>query len=118
MNKAVRNILSSYLTEGKIIATNELALAGNPLASGKDPVFVTLYASGRVVASSGRIHSTKGSTLLELVENSLLCLKDPRIKEVLKTAEDLAKITVRVDVLINGGRRILQKAEDLDITKE
>ena len=100
MNHAVHTILNTYLKEGKILSVSELSLAGNPIASGKDPVFVTLYSAGKVVASSGRIHSVKNLAALELIENTLLCLKDPRIKEILSIPGGLAKISVRVDVLV------------------
>lgn len=118
MNTVVRTILSSYLSDGKIPAVNELDFKGNPLATGKDPVFVTFYKGGKVIASSGRIHSTKNSTALELIENSLLCLKDPRISEAMKSIEDLGNISIRVDILVNGGRKILSDIEKLDMNKE
>lgn len=79
LQTAARKVLVTYLSEGRIPALSEIGLAESEYARTKDPVFVTLYKDGKVVASSGRIHAKNENSAKEMVENALLCLKDPRM---------------------------------------
>ena len=114
----VRKSLEIYLREQRIITQSEIDQNLLPYASKKEAVFVTLYKEGRVIASSGRIQCKKENSLFECIDNSLLCLKDERLGESLQTPEMLEKISIRVDRFSADKRRVLQKYEDLDITKE
>lgn len=79
LQTAARKVLVTYLSEGRIPAISEIGLTESEYARAKDPVFVTLYKDGKVVASSGRIHAKNENSAKEMVENALLCLKDPRM---------------------------------------
>ena len=79
LQNATRKVLVTYLSEGRIPTLSEIGLGESEYSRTKDPVFVTLYKDGRVVASSGRIHAKNENSAKEMVENALLCLKDPRL---------------------------------------
>jgi hypothetical protein len=79
---------------------------------------VTLYHNGIVIASSGRIQCRKDSSVYECIDNTLLCLKDPRFTAMLQTPEQLEEIHIRVDIFSPANRRILQKVEEMDVKKE
>lgn len=114
----VRTCLEIYLREKRVITQSEIDQSLLIYASKKESVFVTLYKEGRVIASSGRIQCKKENTLFECIDNTLLCLKDERFSESLQTPESLEKISIRVDRFTGDNRRVLQKYNELDITKE
>jgi AMMECR1 domain-containing protein len=118
MISLVRKTLEIYLTEKRIITQSEFPSDTLSFATLKDAVFVTLYSEGRVIASSGRIQCKKENTLLECVDNTLLCLKDERFAPSLQSPEGLKKIFVRVDTFNAKNRRVLTSLSDLDISKE
>lgn len=118
LHQAVRKVLATYLSEGRVSALEEIGLAESDYARSKDSAFVTLYKDGKVVASSGRIHPKAESTAKEAVEQALLCLKDPRISGVVNSAADLSDVRVRVDVFPMSKRRVLASISDLDVRKE
>lgn len=118
LQTAARKVLATYLSESRIPVLSEIGIAESEYAKTKDPVFVTLYKDGKVVASSGRIHAKNESTAKEMVENALLCLKDPRISALVSTVADLENVRIRVDVLPPSKRRVLAKISDLDPKKE
>ena len=118
MHQAVRRAISAYLKEGHFPTLEETGLAGSEASRTKDPLFVTLYRDGKVVASSGRIHLKAESTAKELIEHSILCLKDPRFPASVKSPEDLADVRMRVDVIKTSGRRVLASIGALDMRKE
>ena len=84
----------------------------------KDAVFVTLYYQGKVIASSGRISCKKENSLFECIDNSLLCLKDPRFLSEIQTVEMLSQVRIRVDIFSPQNRRVLQSIDELDTTRE
>ena len=118
MHHTARKILETYLMEKKIPTIEELGLAGSEHEKTKNLVFVTLYKNGSVIASSGRIHLKKPNTLIELVENTLFCLKDPRFPEAVNNPDQLKGINIRVDMIRPGDRRILRNSSELDTKKE
>ena len=118
MISLVRKTLEVYLGEKRIITQSDFPTDIAAYTSKKDAVFVTLYYEGRVIASSGRIQCKKENTVLECIDNTLLCLKDERFSPALQTLEMLPGIRVRVDVFNAQNRRILQSISDLDISKE
>lgn len=118
LRATVRKTLVTYLTEGRIPTLAEIGLAESEYARTKDSAFVTLYKDGKVVASSGRLHPKHESTAKELVENALLCLRDPRISGSVGSPADLARVRIRTDVLSASRRRVLQNVSALDATKE
>ncbi|MDQ1344135.1 MAG: hypothetical protein QG650_855, partial [Patescibacteria group bacterium] len=79
LHEAARKTLVTYLSEGRVPVLGDIGLAESEYSRTKDPVFVTLYKDGKVVASSGRIHIRAENTAKEMIENALLCLKDPRV---------------------------------------
>jgi AMMECR1 domain-containing protein len=84
----------------------------------KDAVFVTLYYEGRVIASSGRIACKKENSLYECIDNTLLCLKDPRFSEEIQDINKLPEIHIRTDRFRPDNRRILRNISELDTTRE
>ena len=116
MHQAARAALVAYLKEGRIPALEEIGLAGSEQSRTKDPCFVTLYKDGKVVASSGRIQIKNENTAKEMVENALLCLKDPRIAGAVSGPDDLANVRIRTDVITK--RRVLPGINALDAKKE
>ena len=120
LSALARKALEVYLQEKRVITQNELPLDDKTsfLCDTKDAVFVTLYLAGNVVASSGRIHPQKKNTILEAIDNTLQCLSDPRLGNKLTSPEDLSKISIRVDHLLQNERKVIQKISDLDITSQ
>ncbi len=118
MQELVRKTLEIYLREKRIIVLSEIPASVSQFSKTKDAVFVTLYFQGSVIASSGRIQCRKDTTVFECIDNTLLCLKDPRFTSALQTPEQLEEIHIRVDILSTVNRRILQKKEDFDIKNE
>lgn len=117
MHEIARKTLEIYLAEKRIPTLSDFADTGTYSAS-KDAIFVTLYLHGKVIASSGRIIPSKENTLYECIDNTLLCLKDPRCSSALTSPEGLWEIRIRVDRFTTDQRRILQSVEDLDTTRE
>lgn len=118
MHQAARKILETYINEKRILTIEELGLSGTEHESTKNLSFVTLYKDGKVVASSGRIHLKKANTLLELIENTLFCLKDPRFAETIKNPDELKKTQIRVDIIRPDERRIIQDINEMIPKKE
>jgi AMMECR1 domain-containing protein len=118
MHRAARKAIVSYLTDSRIPTPEDVGLAGSESARSKDPVFVTLYRDGKVIASSGRIHAKQESTAKEIIENALLCLKDARFASAVRDAADMEKVSVRVDTLPASKRRVLANIDALDLRKE
>jgi len=111
--------LDIYLKEKRVLALPELHLSEkvNLLLDTKDAIFVTLYAKGTIIASSGRIHPLKKNTVLELIDNALACLSDPRMVEQVTSPEDLAMISIRVDHLAGNTRKVIQNISEIDPSK-
>lgn len=118
MISLVRKTLEIYLGENRVITQSDFPADVGRYISTKDAVFVTLYADGRVIASSGRIQCKKENTLFECIDNTLLCLKDERFAQAGKDINSLASVHIRVDVFSAKNRRILSSIQDIDITKE
>lgn len=118
MNEIVRKILSVYLSEKRTVTPQELSSDANQYVNMRDAVFVTLYHGGDIIASSGRIQCKRENTLQELIENTLLCLKDSRFSEKLQSPEELLTLKIRVDRFAPSDRRVLASIQDLDISKE
>jgi len=79
---------------------------------------VTLYHNGRVIASSGRIQCQKENSVFECIDNTLLCLKDPRFSAGLQNPESLADIHIRVDTFTTEDRRMIQNISELSVRDE
>lgn len=118
MHAIARKVLVSYLSEKKIPTLEELSATELPDAKTKHLVFVTIYKDGAIVGSSGRVHAKRENTILELVDNTLACLSDVRMAQALITPADLDKIKIRVDIIRNEDRRILQSYKDIDVKTE
>ncbi len=118
LQNAARKTLTTYLGESRIPALSEIGIAESEYARSKDPVFVTLYKDGKVIASAGRIHAKNESSAKEMVEAALLCLQDPRAAGMIGSVADLENVRIRVDVLPASKRRVLAKISDLDTKKE
>ena len=118
MNEIVRKILSVYLSEKRTVTPQELSSDANQYVNMRDAVFVTLYHGGDIIASSGRIQCKRENTLQELIENTLLCLKDSRFSEKLQSPEELLTLKIRVDRFAPSDRRVLASIQDLNISKE
>jgi len=109
-----RKIIETYLNEKKILSIPELGLAGSEYLDTKHLSFVTLYKDGKVIASSGRVHIKKENTVLELIENTLFCLKDERFIEAIKNPLELKNVKFRVDIITNAQRKVIKSLEEVD----
>jgi MEMO1 family protein len=118
MYTLVRKTLELYLREKRIITQSDLPSEAIPALASKEAVFVTLYQAGRVIASSGRIQCLKENTVYECIDNTLICLKDPRCADLLARSDILDQIQIRVDLLSPTGRRMIQSISDLDMRTE
>jgi AMMECR1 domain-containing protein len=118
MYQLVRKTLETYLSEQRVITLSDFPAELSPLWSRKDAIFVTLYFEGKVIASSGRIACQKENTLYECVDNTLLCLKDPRFTASIASKDKLSDIHIRTDRFGPEGRRILRSIDELDTTRE
>ncbi|HRI36292.1 MAG TPA: AMMECR1 domain-containing protein [bacterium] len=115
MQEFVRTALSRYLTTQHVPSPEEVGIpADHPLMRRKDIVFVTIYRNGEVIASSGRVAVKKSSSAVELVENALLCLKDPRIAEFLGDPTLLDAVRIRVDIIPTEKRKIISTLSEID----
>lgn len=100
-----RKTLEIYLKERRIITPAEFSTDDIPFTNTKDAVFVTLFLGEKVIASQGRIACKKENTLLECLDLTLFCLKDPRFSENFSTPEILPQIRIRIDTFNNTSRR-------------
>jgi hypothetical protein len=98
MHHLVKKTLESFINDKKILIASDVPEDLKEFSSTKEAVFVTLYHNGRVIASSGRIQCQKENTIYECIDNTLLCLKDPRFNASLQSPENLNNIHVRVDL--------------------
>lgn len=64
------------------------------------------------------MHLKKPNTLLELIENSLFCIKDERFTVAIKNPDEIASVKIRVDMIRPEDRRMLTDMADFDIKKE
>ena len=118
MYTLVRKTLEIYLREKRIPTLSDIDPSLLEHSKTKMEVFVTLYYQGKVIASSGRIRSKKENTLYECIDNTLLCLKDPRFTTEIQSIEKLPEIHIRVDRFTPENRRLLQNIDDLDTRTE
>ncbi len=114
----VRIILETYLRDKRVVTLSEIEDTFLEHTKTKMSVFVTLYYQGKVIASSGRIQCKKENTLYECIDNTLLCLKDPRFTAEIQNPEKLADIHIRVDRFTAQDRRVLHSIDDLDTREE
>lgn len=118
MHAIARKVIVSYLNEKKIPTLEELGMADHADTKTKSLSFVTIYKDGAIVASSGRVHAKRENTLLELIDNTLACLSDTRMNNAIVTPGDIDKLKIRVDIIRNEDRRILQSYKDIDPKNE
>ena len=118
MNQAAKKILESYIFEKKRPTIQDLGLSDDPMAKNKYANFVTLYLNGVIVASSGRVHPSKDSTLEELIDNVIIAMDDPRFSQSIKNAEMSRKLAYRIDVIVPEYRRLLSSPDELDVSNE
>lgn len=117
LNTAARKILETYVKERKIITVEELDLPDETKKS-KHLAFVTLYYNGEVIASSGRVHLKRENTALELTENTLSCLQDPRFAKAIANPEELQNVQIRVDIITPENRKLVTDTKTIDIRKQ
>ena len=118
MHTLVRKTLATYLTEKRILTLSDIDPSLLEYSKSKMSVFVTLYYQGKVIASSGRIQCKKDNTLYECIDNTLLCLKDPRFTTEIQNPEKIGDIHIRVDRFTSANRRILKSIQELDTRDE
>ncbi len=114
MNNIVRKVLETYLNEQKILSLEELWITNHEYTKTKDCSFVTIYKNGKVIASSGRVNVRKPNTILELIENTLFCLKDPRFTENIKTPDEIKNVFFRVDIISSNQRQVINKISEIE----
>ena len=118
MHALVRKTLDTYLREKRIITLSDFPPESIEYTTLKDAVFVTIYHEGRVIASSGRIACKKENSLFECIDNSLLCLKDPRFTLEIQDISKLPDIRIRTDRFRPENRRVLRDIAELDTSRE
>lgn len=118
MHTLVRKTLETYINEKRIITQADISANVLAMMGKKESVFVTLYHDGRVIASSWRIQCQKEDTLYECIDNTLLCLKDPRFALSLQDSANLVNIHIRVDIFSSENRRMIQNISELSVRDE
>lgn len=118
MHSLVKKTLEIYINEKRIITQPDFPNDIVSMMWKKESVFVTLYHDGRVIASSGRIQCQKDNSVYECIDNTLLCLKDPRFSVGLQNPESLANIHIRVDTFTAEDRRMIQDVKELNVRDE
>jgi AMMECR1 domain-containing protein len=118
MHTLVRKTLETYLREQRVITLSDIDSSLLEHTKTKSAVFVTLYYQGKVIASSGRIQCKKENTLYECIDNTLMCLKDPRFTTEIQNPDTLGEIHIRVDIFSSQDRRVLQDISELDTRTE
>ncbi len=118
MHLLVRRALQTYLAEKRILSQADVESDMLKFTTQKDALFITLYLDQKVIASAGRIQCQKENSFLECIDLALLTLKDPRFSQNLQNVDELAKISIRVDVLGQNARRLLKSIDELDIKSE
>ncbi|MDD2565332.1 MAG: AMMECR1 domain-containing protein [Candidatus Gracilibacteria bacterium] len=118
MHKVAKKVIEMYLNEQKIPTVEELNLLTHEHSGTKNISFVTLYKDGKVIASSGRVNIKKANTILELIENALFCLKDPRFVEAIKNPLEIKNVKFRVDLISNNQRKVVNNLDEIDISKD
>jgi hypothetical protein len=118
MHTLVRKTLEIYLREKRILTLTDFPAEASQYNALKDAVFVTLYYQGRVIASSGRIACKKENSIYECIDNTLMCLKDPRFTAELQDVEKIHDIHIRTDRFAAENRRVLRDISELDTTRE
>jgi AMMECR1 domain-containing protein len=118
MHQLVRKTLETYINEKRIITQSDIPADMLALMSTRQSVFVTLYMDGRVIASAGRIQCQKENTVYEIVDATMLCLKDPRFASSLQSPEYLANLHIRVDTFSPEDRRMIQNASEMSVRDE
>ncbi len=118
MYTLVRKTLEIYLLEKRVPTLSDIPPEVSGFLNSKEAVFVTIYHQGKVIASSGRINCKKENSVYECIDNTLLCLQDPRFTEEIKTPETLSSLSIRIDRFLPAARRILPSLSLLDPTKE
>ncbi len=118
MYTLVRKTLEIYLREKRIPTLSDIDPSLLEYTKSKMSVFVTLYYRGKVIASSGRIQCKKENTLYECIDNTLLCLKDPRFTTEIQNLETINDIRIRVDRFTSANRRVLKSVQEIDTRDE
>lgn len=118
MHTLVRKILETYLREQRVLTLSDIDSSFLEYTKTQLAVFVTLYYQWKVVASSGRIQCKKENTLFECIDNTLMCLKDPRFTSEIQNPETLSDIRIRVDTFGAPDRRLLQNISELNTRDE
>lgn len=117
MNEIAKKVIIKYLNEQKIPTLEELWVQNDPNITTKFCSFVTLYKDWKVISSSWRINLKKPNTILELIENALFCLKDPRFVESIKNPLEINKVKFRVDLIRNEQRKVINSLDEIDLNK-
>ncbi len=89
MHTLVRKTLEIYIKEKRLITQSDFSPDIISMMGKKESVFVSLYYEGRVIASSGRIQCQKENSVFECIDNTLLCLKDPRFTLALQSSDNI-----------------------------
>lgn len=117
MYNIAKKIIEVYLNEQKIPTIQDLWLENSKDLETKHLSFVTLYKNWKIIASSWRINTKKQNTILELIENTLFCIKDPRFWENVKNPLEVKWLNFRVDIIKDDQRKIVKDIKDIDINK-
>ena len=112
-----RKAIEAELTHTPLPSLVELGATGLPEADTKSLAYVTLYADGVVIASTGRIHNTSRTTLEECFTNARIALLDPRAIGKI-TLETLPNIKVRVDIINGTDKRVIQSISEINPREE
>lgn len=113
MISLVKKTLEIYLRERRVITSAEYGAENVAYMSQKNAVFVTLYFQWKVIASQGRITCKQENSLLECIDLTLSCLKDPRFSANFQNPELISQISVRIDAFDNSMRRQLKNISEL-----
>jgi len=112
MINIVKQTLLYYFKNNKIPDVMDLEISEKNLLEEKWSVFVTFYKVWEIRGSAGTVKELKSSIAEEVIENTIAALNDSRFDKI--KAEEAKELKIRVDLLSNDKRIIIQKQEDFD----
>ncbi len=94
-----KQIIDFYFKNLRTPKLDEIEIKDKSLLERKASIFVSLYVSQEIRWSSGNIKEIEENIVLELIENIINALNDPRFEKI--KLEEKEKINIRIDEIID-----------------
>ncbi len=112
MINIVKQTLLYYFKNNKAPDVMDLEISDKSLLEQKSSGFVTFYKAWEIRGSAGTVKEAKANIIEELIDNTIAALNDSRFPKV--EAGEAKDLKIRVDLLSNENRKIIQKQEEFD----